>query len=55
MMQSYTCLYHDPSQILQDVGERSKAAINIGKDLGEWFTTKVGMRQGDPISPNTFG
>ena len=27
------------TQILQDIGERSKAAIKIGKDLGEWFTT----------------
>ena len=44
------------THILQDIGERSKAAIKIGKDIAEWFrpTTKVGTRQGDPKSPNTF-
>src|SRR6218665_686798 len=41
------------TQILKDIGERSKAAIKIGKDLREWFTTKVGTRQGDRVSSNT--
>src|SRR6218665_1817814 len=42
------------TQILQNIRESSKAAIKIGKGLGEWYTAKVGSRQGDPISPNTF-
>jgi len=42
------------TQIFEDIEKRSKAAIRIGKYLGEWFATKVGAREGDPISPNTF-
>ena len=40
--------------ILNDIGERSKAAVRFGQDIGEWFSTQTGKRQGDPLSPNTF-
>ena len=26
----------------------------MGRDIGEWFSTTIGTRQRDPISPNTF-
>src|SRR3989454_945667 len=41
-------------QILRDMGERSKMAVKVGHEVGEWFTTTIGTRQGDPISPNIF-
>src|SRR3989454_11455300 len=41
-------------QILRDMGERSKMAVKVGQEVGEWFTTTIGTRQGDPISPNIF-
>jgi hypothetical protein len=28
--------------------------VRIGNELGDWFKTTVGTRQGDPISPTTF-
>ena len=34
--------------------DQSKSAVQIGSDIGEWFRTVVGTRQGDPISPTTF-
>jgi len=38
----------------QSIGEKSKSAVKVGQELGEWFSTTIGTRQGDPISPNTF-
>src|SRR5437870_12447075 len=29
-------------------------AVKVGQEVGEWFTTTIGTRQGDPISPNIF-
>ena len=40
--------------ILQNICEISQSAVRVGKELGEWFRTTVGTRQGDPISPTTF-
>lgn len=40
--------------ILKNIGDRSKSAVKAGREIGEWFSTTVGTRQGDPISPNTF-
>jgi len=28
--------------------------VRVGGELGDWFRTTVGTRQGDPISPTTF-
>src|SRR5207245_9735570 len=28
--------------------------VKVGQEVGEWFTTTIGTRQGDPISPNIF-
>src|SRR5437870_11484364 len=41
-------------QILRDMGERSKMAVKVGQEVGEWFTATIRTRQGDPISPNIF-
>ena len=42
------------TEILKDIGERSRMAVRIGQDMGEWFEMSVGTKQGDPISPNLF-
>ena len=42
------------TQILKNIGDRSKSAVKFGREIGEWFATTIGTRQGDPISPNTF-
>ena len=38
------------TQILKDIGERSHAAVKTGKEIGEWFPTTIGTRQGHPLS-----
>src|SRR6218665_2312086 len=40
--------------ILRNIEERSKSTVRVGREIGEWFLTTIGTRQGDPISPNTF-
>ena len=40
--------------ILQNICEISQSAVRVGGELGNWFKTTVGTRQGDPISPTTF-
>ena len=42
------------TEILKDIGERSRMAVRIGQDIGEWFEMSVGTKQGDSISPNLF-
>ncbi len=37
--------------ILQNISETSQSAVRVGEELGNWFKTKVGTRQEDPISP----
>jgi Reverse transcriptase (RNA-dependent DNA polymerase) len=32
----------------------AESAVRIGREVGDWFKTTVGTRQGDPISPTTF-
>lgn len=41
-------------RILQNICEISQSAVRVGGELGDWFKTTVGTRQGDPISPTTF-
>jgi hypothetical protein len=41
-------------KILQNICEISQSAVRVGGELGDWFKTTVGTRQGDPISPTTF-
>ena len=40
--------------ILRNICETSQSAVRVGGEIGEWFKTSVGTRQGDPISPTTF-
>ena len=42
------------TQMLQTIGENAQSAVRVGQELGEWFKTSVGTRQGDPLSPTTF-
>jgi len=39
---------------MQHISERAKSAGRVGGELGDWFRTTVGTRQGDPISPTIF-
>ena len=42
------------TRMLKNCYDQSKSAVQIGSDIGEWFRTVVGTRQGDPISPTIF-
>jgi hypothetical protein len=41
-------------QLLRDINGTSQAAVRTCGELGPWFRTNRGMRQGDPISPTVF-
>ncbi len=41
-------------KIQQNISEISQSAVQVGIELGDWFKTKVGTRQGAPISPTIF-
>jgi hypothetical protein len=34
--------------------EKGSVGINVNNDIGHYFQTKKGLRQGDPLSPNLF-
>ena len=40
--------------ILKDINENAEAAVRIQNELGNWFRTSKGTRQGDPLSPQLF-
>src|SRR6218665_3580688 len=42
------------TRLLREINGNATAAVRIPNELGEWFATNRGTRQGDPISPNTF-
>jgi len=42
------------TQMLQTTGENAQSTVRVGLELGAWFKTSVGTRQGDPLSPTTF-
>ena len=45
---------HTLIDILKDINESVEAAVRIQNELGNWFRTNKGARQGDPISPQLF-
>ena len=40
--------------LLEKIYGKSRSAVRIGMDIGKWFQTSVGTRQGDPLSPLLF-
>ena len=40
--------------LLEKIYGKSRSAVRIGMDIGKWFQTSVGTRQGDPLSPLFF-
>ncbi|CAM4929837.1 unnamed protein product [Rotaria socialis] len=40
--------------LLQNIYEQAQSAVRVDKQIGEWFHTSVGTRQGDPLSPLLF-
>ncbi|CAF2133571.1 unnamed protein product [Rotaria magnacalcarata] len=40
--------------LLQNIYEQAQSAVRVDKEIGEWFHTSVGTRQGDPLSPLLF-
>lgn len=42
------------TELLKNIGERSKLAVRFGEEIGDWFPSTIGTRQGDPLSPSTF-
>ena len=45
---------HTLIDILKDINENAEVAVRIQNELGNWFRTSKGTRQGDPISPQLF-
>jgi hypothetical protein len=41
-------------EMMQNIYQQSESAVRVGSELGEWFKTTVGTKQGDPISPTMF-
>jgi hypothetical protein len=41
-------------ELLRDINGTSQAAVRMDGELGQWFRTNRGTRQGDPISPTVF-
>ena len=45
---------HKWRQWIQDFGTGGSVAIKVNDDVGHYFQTKKGLRQGDPMSPMLF-
>lgn len=45
---------HRLIMLLKDINENAQAAVRVCGQLGNWFRTSRGTRQGDPISPTVF-
>ena len=41
-------------RLLKEINGNAQAAVRIGNEIGAWFDTSRGTRQGDPISPSLF-
>lgn len=42
------------TRLLREINSNAKAAVRVHGELGPWFYTNRGTRQGDPISPDLF-
>jgi len=45
---------HKLTDLLRDINGTSQAAVRVDGEIGQWFITNRGTRQGDPISPTVF-
>jgi len=41
-------------EVMKNICDQSQSAVKVEGELGDWFRTTRGMRQGDPISPTSF-
>lgn len=41
-------------RLLKDINDNVEAVVRMCGELGSWFRTNRGMRQGDEISPSIF-
>src|SRR6218665_909986 len=39
---------------MKNIIDQSQSAVRVEGELGDWFRTTRGTRQGDPISPTSF-
>ena len=42
------------TRLLQNIYANSKAAVQVGRELGDWFGQSIETRQGDPVSSAIF-
>src|SRR6218665_3263832 len=42
------------TRLLREINSNAKAAVRVHGELGPWFYTNRGTRQGNPISPDLF-
>ena len=45
---------HKLTDLLRDINGTSQAAVRVDGEIGKWFITNRGTRQGDPISSTVF-
>jgi len=41
-------------EVMKNIIDQSQSAVRVEGELGDWFRTTRGTRQGDPISPTSF-
>ncbi len=40
---------------IKNIDQNSYCSVNVNDMLMDWFDTKAGIKQGDSLSPTTFG
>ena len=53
MLESYG-VNHKLIRLLKDISNNAKSAVRICGEIGNWFKTSRGSRQGDNVSPMIF-